>query len=831
MTISFSPASECFANVLSSSREAAGRRGVPEKSFHDLDWDVLSSAIRDATNGEDAYELAGSLGILDAEHFERRRGEILELQQLIGSGGRLPIGQPPALGTPLLRARKIDALDAEDLLLIATSLDIAGRIARFFDNRSEAAPLLVAHAVRLDPRTELAHDIRQTFDASGKIKDEASRELGKLRRQARRLRETIQDRLTAYLQAPKFEGILQDDFVTLRDERFVLPVKAGERGDMPGIVHGHSSSGATLYIEPEDLISLNNDLQVARNDVRREEHRILALLTSRVRVDADAIEANGDIITYIDLTNACAAVSLTYRGEAIGTHTGEMSEFHLREARHPLLALRDEAGELKAVGNDIRFGGASRCLIISGPNTGGKTVTLKTVGLFALMTRAGLPVPCHADSVMPLFKRVFTDVGDEQTVQGDLSTFSAHVSNIASFVDRIVPGTLVLLDELFAGTDPAQATTLGRALLLEVDRLSGWSVVTTHLEGLKSLAFEDERFACASMGFDIEKLAPTYRLRAGLPGSSYAHRIAARLGLPARIVEHAEALADSHQEVETEQLLRQLEDAHDTIFREKDRIEVLRREVEAERGRLRTEIEKARRHEDSILSEETRNLRAKIRELRDILSGQERRLATLNEKPNQELSSTDREALREARRIAEEVQQRTSREIERQRSVDDGDLSDDDIDSLTKGSRVYVTTYKQPGVVAESPQRGEKVVVQMGPVRVNVPITTLRLDTDDAGLERRRDIKIDRSSTAEPAQRVDLRGMRVDEALEQVEARVEELALLGGFSLTLIHGHGTGALKRAIRAQLPQMSYEIRFRAGARSEGGDGVTVVELEQG
>lgn len=833
MSLPLSSAMDCFSDVLASGRDGAGRRGVPEKTFHDLDWQYLADAIQAQTSGEDAYELAGVLGILDTNNVERRRREVTEVQRLLDEGARVPLGAPPSLSTPLLRARKVDALEPDDLQVIAESLEITSRLDRFFSTRASQAPFVAEQASRLRPNAELASTIRGTFDATGSVKDEASQELGRLRRRVRGLRETIQERLKGFLQDPWYEGILQDDFVTLREERFVLPVKAGERGDLPGIVHGHSNSGATLFVEPEALIPLNNELQVARNDVRREELRILRELTAKVKRYVDELESNGDVIAYLDLTHACAAVALRYRGEAIVVEARADGEFSLRDARHPLLALREASGELEVVANDIRFGGdQARSLIVSGPNTGGKTVVLKTVGLFALMTRAGLPVPCHADSTMPLFQRVFTDIGDEQTVQGDLSTFSSHVRNIASFIDRVVPGTLVLLDELFAGTDPAQATTLGRALLLEIDRLDGWSVVTTHLEGLKSLAFEDPRFACASMGFDIEAFEPTYRLRAGLPGSSYAHRIAARLGLPGRIVEHAERLADSEAEVQTEQLLQQLEEAHEQVFAEKERIEALRREVERERERLREETEKARRQEDAILTRETRELKQRIRALRDQLGVEEARVAAIRSKDAESLSDEEIASLKEARRIVEKVQQRTSEEIQRERLDSGGRLDAADASQIARGARVFVTTYKQPGVVVEEPVAGEKVVVQMGPVRVNVPLDVLRLDDVDGGDPAGSSgVRVPRSRASGPvSQRVDLRGMRVDEALEQIEARIEESVLHATRSLTLIHGHGTGALKRAIRAHLPQVPYNLRFRAGTRHEGGDGVTVVELEE-
>ncbi|MCA9506596.1 MAG: endonuclease MutS2, partial [Myxococcales bacterium] len=469
----------------------------------------------------------------------RRRAEVNELTATLRTDEAPPLRGVAQVGAALVRARKHDVLPGEQLRSVADSVEATGRVSAWFERRTESLALVAQHAQRLVPHPALAREIRRCFDPSGELADHASPELGRLRRRVAALRTDIQRRIDRILKAPRFEGILQDDYVTIRDERYVVPVRSGERGDFPGIVHGQSGSGATMFIEPEELIGPNNELRIAQLDVENEERRILTELSGRVRQHADDLESNADILTYLDLTCAAARLAVDLDMSLPDVTSARGGRFELRRARHPVLALRALAGELEVVPNDIVFDATAHVLVVSGPNTGGKTVTLKTVGLFSLMLRAGLLVPCALDAAIPEFERIFSDIGDEQAVEHDLSTFSGHVRNIARFLPECDAASMVLLDELFAGTDPEQGAALGRALLDELASRGCWVLVTTHLEQLKTLAFQDDRYACASMGFDVDRLEPTYRLRPGVPGSSYALRIARRLGLSPTVVERA----------------------------------------------------------------------------------------------------------------------------------------------------------------------------------------------------------------------------------------------------------------------------------------------------
>lgn len=817
---------DIFRAVLSSSRSGEGRQGIDDATWQGLDWDLLCLRLSDHCSTEDARELARHLGILPLEFARARSNDVAELAALRMRGSRPPIGDVPMLRHAILRCRKVDALEADDLLGLAALLVTSSRVRRFFQNHAETAPRMLEYAEGLHEHDALANDVRSTFDEAGLMRDEASPELARLRRRYRRVRDSILARTDRYLRDPRYEGILQEDFVTLREERFVLPVRSGERGDVKGIVHGQSGSGGTLFIEPEELVPLNNELAIVQSAVAVEERRIRTALTRRLFEVIDEIEFNTDMLAFLDLTQAQAAL-----GEDMDAHRPVIIErgkgFHLRVARHPILALRSKSENFVVVANDIEVAPDVQALVISGPNTGGKTVTLKTIGLYALMLRAGFALPASPDSELGLFRHIYTDIGDEQSIQADLSTFSGHVANIAAFVPKVQAGDLVLLDELFAGTDPAQATTLGRALIDDLIGRGAFVVVTTHLEGLKSIAFEDDRYAAASMGFDLDRMAPTYRLRPGVPGASWAHRIALRLGMPAAIVERAERMdaplgapVDEAQLARIEEALKQADEAKQAAERlvveaERDR-EAAAKELEVaqdrERRQLDADVEKARR--------ETGELRRAVREL------QRKMQAILEaERP------TDEEAQRiiaEAREVVKRVEERTALEKVGPHEARPAPTAQE----LAVGDRVWIIPYQHYGVIAETVRDTSSVAVQMGPVLVRVRIDQLRLAEGPAPTSNKSSIPSVRSrprvGEEDLSFRVDLRGQRAEDAEEMVEAYMKRAELASLPFVMFIHGHGTGALRRAVRAKLRELPYYLEVRAGEQGEGGEGVTFAKF---
>lgn len=823
-TEQYAPADACFAAVLGSAM--SGGDALSPKTRNDLDWDRILGELADRCRGEDARELALDLGILPNAALARRRAaEVREAMALLAQGEEPPLRGLYSVNRQVAMARKDLVLNGEELLHVGRTAEATGRLISFARATKNTAPLSAEHAARMQDVKEVARELLRCIDPHGALVDEASPELGKLRQRVRRLREDIQSRLDRILKSPRYEGILQDQFVTIRDERYVVPVRAGERGDFPGIVHGHSRSGETLFIEPRELVEANNQFRIAQVDVAAEERRVFQRLTRLVARFADELELNQDILTYLDLTNAAARFGreLDMRPVTL-TAPSDAHAVDVRNARHPVLAIRELAGELKVVANDIRVDGAAHVLVISGPNTGGKTVTLKTLGLFALMVRTGLPLPVAEGGRFPVFDSIYTDIGDEQTVERDLSTFSGHVANIASFYDAVNANSLVLLDELFAGTDPEQGAALGRALLTELAERGASVVVTTHLESLKTLGYEDERFVAASVAFDVESLAPTYRLRIGVPGSSYALRIAARLGLSADVVESAETFLGGGASLDRERLIEQLEREHAAIAEERASLEQARTEMEASAAKLEAKRQKLIQRDQKMVDKEAGKLKAEVQRLRGELkrvSKVVRDLENAGATQDRKEAQQDLEKARRLMRAADELAGRARRTEDAPNHYDPLPA-----DRMKVGVRVYVPSFKKSGEIVDIVR--DRAVVQLGPMRANFALGDLRVSPEAPALaaQEERPVRVDIERKA--VNQLDLRGERVDDGIERLDAYIDQALRSRADTLVVVHGHGTGALKRAVRQHLEASAHVFDWRAGERGEGGDGVTVATL---
>ncbi len=821
-----SSAADCFAAVLSSGRSGDGSRGLPEKTFSDLDWRRICEALADRCVGRDAAELAAELGLLpSAPTAARRRREVDEATAAAARGVTPPLRGLDGVTSALARARKADVLPGEDLLRISKSAHAGDRVGAYF-REGHGLELLKEHANSLANVREVSEELGRCLDPVGALLDDASTQLGALRRRVTSLRESILSRLGQIVKSPKFEGILQDDYVTIRDERYVLPVRAGEKGDFPGIVHGQSSTGLTLFIEPRELIDSNNKFRIAQLDVENEERRIYRQLTSVVRRRVDDLERNHDVLVYLDLTFAAAKLGVELKSTCPKMDVADSPRVHLTKARHPVLAIRELAGELEVVPNDINLSG--HALIVSGPNTGGKTVTLKTVGLIALMTRAGLTVPVDHTSTVPYVEKVFTDIGDEQGVDKDLSTFSGHVANISTFQPQCGPATLVLLDELFAGTDPEQGAALGRALLDQLTGQGASVIVTTHLEGLKTLGVENENYQAASVAFDLERLRPTYELRDGIPGSSYALRIAARLGLEPSIISRARGLLTGGGGADREAIIEQLEREHGLLATARKEAEAAHEEVRKEAASLRTKREKLANQAKDHLDKEARKLRDEIRQMKNQVSRWSKALRKAKTPETKAQADELRKTLDQARESAR-LGEAKAREGVRE-PVEAPDVVRPKLDTsvLSAGDTVWVTTFKRSGQIIKIDVGAGRATVQLGPLRTTVALRDLRaslVEETEAAAPTAAPVRMDLERSE--ANSIDLRGARVDDALDQLDVYLDRAARSGGV-LFIVHGHGTGALKRAVRDHLRNVPYRLDWRAGGQGEGGDGVTVVTV---
>jgi DNA mismatch repair protein MutS2 len=631
----------------------------------------------------------------------------------------------------------------------------------------------------------------------------------------------------------RYEDVLQDRFVTEREGRWVLPVRSDAHERFPGIVHATSSSGATLFVEPRAVVGMGNRLKVLEAEVRREEEAVYARLTAGLADVLPSVEAAAQAIALADVRAATARLAADIG--LVFPDVVDEPRIDLREARHPLLAL-DALAEPGQGGGSGPIGrvvpsdlsvGAGRAIVVSGPNAGGKTVALKTLGLAALMVRAGLPVACAEGSVVGLFDVVLTDVGDDQSLQKNLSTFSAHVSNLAAILQETTRGALVLLDELAGGTDPREGEALAAGVLDSLCARGGAVAITTHYEGLKALAAVDPRFDNASVGFDLATMTPTFRLALGVPGSSSALAVARRFGMPGTVIDRAERFL-TREDHSFETVVKRLDDERAAL--ELARAAADEREAEARRvaARLEAELEQAKSRETRILSEEARALMDRLRRAREELRAVQARLRVKKPDPQ-----AVREAERTIERLAGEVaiggpleglvtkvEEPTGAPV---RAAD-----------LKKGERVWVLRLRAEAEVVDVLADGS-VRIAAGPLKLTVPSTELRARPALAAPPARaphRPAARQSSPESAPLQSqdntCDLRGLRVDDGVAMATSFLDRALNQGWDVVFLLHGHGTGALRDAIRQELARSPYVARSRGGASGEGGEGVTVVWL---
>ena len=521
---------------------------LAERSRDALDWPALLTELAARAQSEAGRAACLALPLHDdVDEARRHMAAVEELAAILRRGE-----VPPALNVPdvdeiLATAEKGLVLGPEEVRPIGDLCAVAAGVRRFIDDAAERGraptPELDARAADVDAQPALARVLGETFDASGEIRDSVSPVLARLRRERAQLADGARAAIEALMRTAEYASVLQDRYVTVREERYVLPVKASAKSMGLGIVHDTSRTGETVYVEPMPLVAANNRLKVAELEIRAESRRILEELTARVAEAAPALRGTCAALVELDVLAAAARLGVAYGGVAVPVVEEPLVD--LRRARHPLLALRAAREGFALVANDVELGGRApaRLLVVSGPNAGGKTVLLKTVALSALLARAGLLVPADAGSRVGFFAAVLADIGDQQSVAGDLSTFSGHLANVAEILRHAVGPALVLCDELMAGTNPEQGAALARATAEALAERTGLAVLTTHYDSLKALADADARFVNAGMEYDLASLRPTFRLLLGTPGRSYALDIATRMEMPPALVERARALA------------------------------------------------------------------------------------------------------------------------------------------------------------------------------------------------------------------------------------------------------------------------------------------------
>jgi DNA mismatch repair protein MutS2 len=757
-------------------------------------------------------ELAESLlPVNDSQIVRLRLDETDEAVRLLSTEASVPLGGARDIRAQLKRVRIGGILEPFEIQLVGSVLYASRRMRTFFASLQKPYLLLNEAAVQITVLRSLESEIENTIAENGDVQDDASPELSRLRREIRQGQHRVREKLENILRSSEYQKYFQETLVTIRGDRYVIPVKQEYRQHFPGIVHDQSSSGATVFIEPMAVVTLNNDLKQAQSAERIEMERILQMLSAKIAQSGDALQTNCDVLAQLDFIFAKSKLALDMKA-----HCPEINAdgwVNLRQARHPLIPAA------VVVPIDIHIGKLFSTLLITGPNTGGKTVALKTVGLFALMTQAGLFIPAVEGAEMPVFQGIYADIGDEQSIEQSLSTFSAHMNNLVRILNKVQPGDLVLIDEIGIGTDPDEGATLAMAILEYLHGLGARTIATTHFSELKTFAYTRAGIENASVEFDHQTLRPTYRLLIGVPGSSNAFQISRRLGLSDSVIERA----------------RQL------LNKEHGEFELVLRALEAEKReyqRRNDEIEK--------LVQQSNELRRAAAEERELLAA---RKAEIVNKAKTDAAAVVRQARREADEIIEQLkaQWNTSSEKERNAALSDakqrlknamgdyGQLEDArttlpqaNAATLLPGTKLWVASLQQQGTVIAT--SGESVLVQLGILKMNVPIADCRLLAEEPAAQKtNRSGAVNFNKVQSASREVDIRGVTVEEGEAILDKFLDDAVMAGLTDVLVIHGKGTGALRKGIRAYLNDHHHVKTIQIAELNEGGDGATAVKLK--
>ena len=716
-----------------------------------------------------------------------------------------------------IKAKKGAVLSGLELVKILFFLKAAARWLHFFkDNeQSQLYPSLADLAELINPCTELVLELDGSLDEEGQLLDSASAELGRMRSKKIGLQNKIRDKMDDYIRSPSYKKYLQETLITIRGGRYVLPVRQEYRQMVDGVVHDQSASGATLFIEPLPVVRLQNDLVALQRQEEKECEKILQQLSALVANHAEALAHNYSLYAELDFIVAKGRLSLKMGGNEPEMVTENKQRLIFVDAFHPLLPA-------EKVPLNLDIGEPAQTLVITGPNTGGKTVTLKTIGLLTIMFQSGMHIPAGRESRVSVFKQIRADIGDEQSISQSLSTFSGHMKNIIEILETADSGALVLFDELGAGTDPSEGSALAMAILSELTAREVLTVATTHINELKLFAQVQDRLQNASMEFDPDTLAPTYRLLQGVPGQSNALYIAEQLGLKQALLQKAKSfLHRSHDQVESviaslvEDQQRYHRDSRQAAL-ERSRAELVSLELDKER-----ELLKARKAD--IIKEAREEARRLIRNTKSSLEQITKELNEIKQWKNADHDPAISKIRQELSAIRREI------DLEEETSYAGEGISEQD---LKAGVQVYVPSIKQEGEVVNFNE--EEALIQIGSMKVSIAINELRKSGTQEFINSKKEKQLNTGGyTVQKdlmiTSSIDLRGLNFEEARPLVDKLLDNALWAGLGRVDLIHGKGTGKLKEGLRFYLKEHLLVSSFRSGSPSEGGEGVTVVEIK--
>lgn len=787
------------------------KKALQTLEYHKI-IDMLAECATSASGKTLCQNLTPSVSLAEIQLAQQQTSDALTR---IYQKGSLSFSGIHNLGASLKRLEVGGALSIGEFLKIASLLEVAKRAKAYARSEREDAKVdsLDSYFSRLEPLSPLLDEIRRCILSEDEIADDASSTLKNIRRSIKNTNEKIRSQMNALLNSNRTH--LQDAVITMRGGRYCLPVKAESKGQVPGMIHDQSSTGSTLFIEPMAIVKLNNDLKELYLKEQEEIEVILANLSSLTGEYVSCLQDDYEILTELDFIFAKGSLARNYNGTA--PIFNEEHRLRIRKGRHPLLDSR------KVVPIDIHLGDEFDLLIVTGPNTGGKTVSLKTVGLFTLMGQAGLHIPANDRSELSIFEEVFADIGDEQSIEQNLSTFSSHMTNITSILKQVNGNSLVLFDELCAGTDPTEGAALAISILSRLHDYGVRTMATTHYSELKVFALSTPGVENASCEFSVETLSPTYRLLIGIPGKSNAFAISGKLGLPADIIEDAKSRM-TEQDENFEDLISDLEASRITIENERLEAEQYKKEIEALKRRLEEKRERLDSQREKIIRQAHEDAHAILREAKEVADQTIKNF----HKYGQGTAS------------AKEMEQDRSKlrgkmnDLEKNMTMKQKEVSNHKVPkNLRIGDSVKVLSMNLKGTVHTLPNDKGDLYVQMGILRSLVNIKDLALLEDAPAFGPKKKStgagKLKMSKSASISTEINLIGKTTDEAVALLDKYLDDAYLAHMPSVRVVHGKGTGALRKAVHGHLKRLKYVDSFRLGEFGEGDSGVTIVTFK--
>lgn len=760
--------------------------------------------------------------------------ETTEAQSILIKRGHIPIQGIHNIIDKVKRADIGATIDAKSLLQIADTMRttrilsniLSGDIkVETFGNAETAIeeeqddidkyPIIQSLARSLYIHKDLEEEIFNAIVSEIEISDSASSDLRSTRRRIIQKNQSIRSKLNSIISSTTYQKYLQDSIISMRGDRFVVPVKAEYRSMVSGIIHDQSSSGATLFIEPMSIVEMNNDLRQLKLEEAEEIERILAELSAMVGEVSRELISNQEILSKLDFIFAKGKLSLEMK--AVEAKLNRDKKFRIVNGRHPLL------DKSSVVANTVYLGEDFTTLLITGPNTGGKTVTIKMVGIFALMTQCGLHIPADYGSSMCVFDNIFADIGDDQSIEQSLSTFSSHMTRIVDILDNVTEDSLVIFDELGAGTDPEEGAALAIAILEDIRMAGASCIATTHYSELKKYALAKPDVENAAVEFDMEELSPTYRLLIGVPGKSNAFEISRKLGLQNHIIDRAKDFLTSDN-IELEDVLQNVEKSRLKTEEELRRAEKMREEVENIRNEYNIKMEKMQTFRDKMLENARSEAFSIIRQAKDSADNMIKELKEIEK----QRASKDKD--RRIEKIRKEISESMGKLQPSVESMVVPKYASKEIKNLKAGEDVDIITLRQEGTVISADDKKKEALVQVGIMKMNLPYKSLkRIEKKEQSNVTRTTRKIIRSKSGNVKREVDLRGMNLEEAIMKVEKYLDDACMAGHDEVTIIHGIGTGVLKKGISEWLKTNPHVKSMREGKYGEGGIGVTIVTVK--